>query len=54
MTNKELITGDADQEDTPTCPDCGVDTYYNERGEEVFCGMCSAERARHEPGTGCM
>lgn len=25
------------------CPDCGEETYLNENGEAVYCGLCSEE-----------
>lgn len=40
--------------DKPTCPDCGKETGWFDEDQPYICGMCSAERDRLEPGTGCM
>lgn len=29
--------------ETPTCPGCGEETYRNDDGEAVYCGICSEE-----------
>lgn len=41
-------------DDAPACPDCGDETYVKDNGLVALCDMCSADRARVEPGTGCM